>query len=193
MHLTSLCIYCGSNPGLDPGFAATAFSVGEYLASEKITLIYGGGRVGLMGAVADGALAAGGEVIGVIPEFLQAKEIAHPGVTRMEVVGSMHERKTRMADLADAFVAMPGGIGTLEEIFEVFTWTQLGLQAKPCGLLNVQGFYDPMIGMLQRLVAQGFLKPEHLNALVIEPEIAAMLEGLRSYAPVTINKWTQLS
>lgn len=193
MKIQSLCVYCGSSPGLLPAYREVARNFGRLLAERKITLVYGGGNVGLMGAVADGALAAGGKVIGVIPELLVGKELAHRGVTELHEVGSMHERKTLMADLSDAFVALPGGIGTLEEIFEVSTWTQLGFHAKPCGFLNVAGFYDPLFGFLRSLVTQRFLKEDFLASLPMESDPQTLLERLEGYRPAGADKWLDRS
>ena len=159
------------------------------LAREGIGLVYGGGCVGLMGAVVDGALEAGGEVIGVMPEGLQAKEVGHGGLTEMRWVGSMHERKLAMAELADAFVALPGGAGTMEEIFEVFTWTQLGFHRKACGFLNVAGFFEPLLGFLDRMVEERFLNEAHRRMLVVAETGEEMLAGLRTWAPPAVEKW----
>jgi uncharacterized protein (TIGR00730 family) len=166
---------------------ATAF--GRLLATRDIGLVYGGAHVGLMGAAADAALAAGGEVIGVIPEALKKPEVAHRGLSELRVVSSMHERKAQMAELSDAFVALPGGIGTFEELFEVWTWNQLGLYAKPCGVLNVRGFYDRLNEFLDHVVSEGFLKPVHRAALMVESEPEALLAALASYQAPNVPKW----
>jgi len=188
----SVCVYCGSSPGADPAFASAAGEVGRLLAGSGRTLVYGGGRVGLMGAVADAALAAGGRVIGVIPQALVEKEVAHYGLSELRVVGSMHERKALMADLSDGFLALPGGIGTMEEFFEVWTWGQLGLHAKPYGLLNVAGFFDPLLAFLDRLVEQRFVRPEHRAMLLVGGDangLLAEMEVLRTaYAPKWIDR-----
>ena len=155
-----LCVFCGSSSGNDPAYSELAQQLGRVLAQRRIGLVYGGGRVGLMGVLADAALAAGGEVIGVIPQALLDREHGHRGLTQLRVVDSMHARKALMAELADGFVALPGGIGTLEEIFEVWTWAQLGMHQKPCALINVGGFFTPLIGFLDHLVATGFLRAE---------------------------------
>jgi len=189
MKLTTLCVYCGSSFGHLPEYTETATAVGGLLARKGITLVYGGGNVGLMGAVADGALAAGGKVIGVIPEALIAKEVAHQNLTELIAVSSMHERKTKMADLADAFVALPGGIGTMEEIFEVFTWTQLGFHQKPCAFLNVAGFYDPLLTFIDNMVTQDFLKEQHLRYLFVETEMERLLGKLSDYEHEHFDKW----
>lgn len=164
-------------------------ALGRHLAKTGIRLVYGGGRVGLMGAVADGCLAAGGEVVGVIPRALEEKELAHLGATEMHVVESMHERKTRMADLADAFLAMPGGIGTLEEIFEVYTWTQLGFHAKPCGFLDVAGYFAPLTAFLDRMVDERFLREEHREFLFVGTGFAELIGRMEEFDPPDIGKW----
>jgi uncharacterized protein (TIGR00730 family) len=165
--------------------------MGAALAGAGIGLVYGGGRVGLMGALADAALAAGGEVIGVIPEALVAWEVAHQGLSDLRVVGSMHERKALMADLADAFIAMPGGYGTLEELCEVLTWSQLGLHRKPCGLLNVEGYYDPLLALLDHAVAEGFLRREHRALVLQEQEPGRLLALLRDWDAPALRKWIE--
>ena len=160
-----LCVFCGASPGRDPAHLALAARMGRALADRGIGLVYGGGHVGMMGAVADGALSAGGEVIGVIPQALFGPERGHRGLTELRVVGSMHERKALMADLSDGFIALPGGLGTLEELFEVLTWAQLGFHGKPCGLVNEGGFFAPLLGFLDHLVAQGFVSPRSRRLL----------------------------
>ena len=178
-----VCVFCGSRAGTRPAYLEAARAVGEALAARDLGLVYGGSRVGLMGAVADAALAAGGEVVGVIPEFLRAKEIAHGGLTRLHVVGSMHERKALMADLADAFVALPGGYGTLEELLEILTLAQLGLHRKPVALLNVEGYYDPLLALFDQAMREGFLSPA-LRGLILEAtEPAALIEIIRTHQP----------
>ncbi len=190
MDLNSICVYCGSRPGLLPEYREAAFSFGRLLARRRLTLVYGGGKVGLMGALADGAVAENGKVIGVMPRRLIDKEIAHRGIAELHSVQTMHERKTKMADLSDAFVALPGGIGTLEEIFEVYTWTQLNFQAKPCAFLNVAGFYSPLIKFLDHVVAQRFVKPEHYQALIVDDDAEALLGRIKSYQHQHIDKLT---
>lgn len=177
-----LCVFCGSNFGMREVYRASAEAFGALLAERRIELVYGGAQVGLMGALADSVLARGGRVIGVIPEALQAREIAHPGLTDLHVVASMHERKALMASLSDGFVALPGGIGTLEELFEVWTWAQLGLHHKPCALLDVDGFYAGLAAFLDHVVAQGFLKRQQRQALLLESDPAALLELIASRA-----------
>jgi uncharacterized protein (TIGR00730 family) len=187
-----VCVYAGSNPGNDLIYAQAARELADLLAERGIGLVYGGGRVGLMGVLADTALAAGGEVIGVMPQALVDREIAHEGLTELRVVASMHERKALMAELSDAFVAVPGGIGTLEELIEIYTWSQLGIHAKPCGVLNVDGYYDHLAAFLDHAVAAGFLKAEHRAVLSVASEPSELLERLAAYVPRTVAKWTEL-
>src|SRR5277367_1990969 len=189
MKIEALGVYCGSSPGLLPEYKEAATSFGALLAREKIALVYGGGNVGLMGAVADGALQAGGKVIGVIPHALVAKELAHRGVTEFYPVDTMHQRKQKMADLADGFVALPGGIGTMEEIFEMLTWNQLHIHGKPCAFLNVAGYYDALIHFLERMVWQRFLKQAQLDALIVDSDAASLLTKIHAYAPIKSDKW----
>jgi uncharacterized protein (TIGR00730 family) len=184
-----LCVFCGSSTGDAPAYAAAAHALGTTLARRGIGLVYGGASVGLMGAVADAALEAGGEVIGVMPEALAKKELAHAGLTDLRIVGSMHERKALMAELSAGFIALPGGLGTLEELFEVWTWAQLGYHAKPCALLNVAGFYDPLIAFLDGVVAHRFLKPAHRDMLVVAEDSDALLDRLAAYRPPDVGKW----
>jgi hypothetical protein len=188
-HLASVCVFCGSSPGVDPGFVAAAEEVGRLLATQGRRLVYGGGRIGLMGAVADAALAHGGEVIGVIPRALVEKEVAHAGLTELRVVASMHDRKAAMADLADGFLALPGGIGTLEEFFEIWTWGQLGLHHKPFGLLNVAGFFDPLLAFLDQLTEQRFVRAEHRGMLCTRAVAGDLLEEMTAYRPVDVWRW----
>lgn len=184
-----LCVFCGSSPGHDPLYVACARDVGHVLAARGIGLVYGGGGRGMMGAVADGALEAGGEVIGVIPEGLFAREGLHAGLTRTEVVRSMHERKALMADLADGFIALPGGIGTMEELFEIWTWTQIGIHAKPCGLLNVQGFYDGLLAFLDGMVRDGFLIQNHRDIVLVDDEPDRLLRRVLAHEPKVERRW----
>ena len=187
--MKAICVYCGSNTGNRPAYAERATALGQRIAHEGLALIYGGGNVGLMGLAADAALAAGGEVIGVIPEQLVTWEVAHKGLTRLEVVANMHERKMRMFDLSDAFVALPGGFGTLDEMFEMLTWRQLGIGDKPCAFLDVDDFYAPLLQMIDRMVAERFLHPEQRADLWHGQDIGAMLAWMRSYTPATASKW----
>jgi uncharacterized protein (TIGR00730 family) len=185
-----ICVFCGSSPGARPAYAEAAAQVGRLLAGEGIGLVYGGGQVGLMGVLADAVLAEGGEIVGVIPQALVDREIGHPGVADMRVVGSMHERKALMADLADAFVALPGGLGTLEELFEVYTWAQLGLHRKPCGLLDVEDYYAGIADFLTHAVEERFLPEQHRAMLIVEQEPRELLERIRAWEPSTIQpKW----
>nr|WP_300541877.1 TIGR00730 family Rossman fold protein [Maricaulis sp.] len=179
--MKSVCVYCGSNSGQDPAFVAAARAVGETLAGRGVRLVYGGGQVGLMGEMADAALAAGGEVHGVIPEFLALKEIAHMELTQLHVVRSMHARKAKMVELSEGFIALPGGIGTMEELFEVWTWAQLGQHRHPVGLLNVEGYYDELVAFLDKMTGQGFLAPGHRGALFVADTVDKLLDGFDAY------------
>jgi uncharacterized protein (TIGR00730 family) len=184
-----ICVFCGASPGARPEYAEATAELARLLVAEGIGVVYGGGGVGLMGVLAEAVLAEGGEIIGVIPRALLDREIAHRDVD-MRVVASMHERKALMAELADAFVAAPGGIGTLEELFEVYTWAQLGLHQKPCALLNVAGYYDGIADFLAHAVEERFLRVEHLEVLMVEPDARAMIERLREYQPDSVlPKW----
>ena len=187
--LRAICVYCGSNAGASPGYAQHAAMLGSRLAGEGLALVYGGGNVGLMGIVADAALAAGGEVIGVIPQQLVGWEVAHRGLTRLEVVTNMHERKARMFDLSDGFVALPGGFGTLDEMFEMLTWRQLGIGDKPCAFLDVDGFYAPLMAMLDKMVDEKFVHPDQRRDLWHGDRIDAMLTWMLDYQPARADKW----
>ena len=187
--MKSVAVYCGSSTGANPAYAAQARALGAALAAQGLTLVYGGGRVGLMGTIADAVLAGGGRVVGVIPGFLDAKELAHKGCTELHVVGTMHERKLLMADRADAFIAMPGGYGTLEELFEVLTWGQLGLHQKPVGLLNVAGYYDHLLRALDRMRDDQLLRPENRAQLLQDDSPTGLLAQLGSYRPAPVEKW----
>lgn len=189
MTLKRVCVFCGSSPGYAPSYRRLAERLADAMTSRGIALIYGGGRVGLMGILADAVLAGGGHVIGVIPGALVAREVAHLGLPELRVVGSMHERKATMADLADGFVALPGGFGTIEELFEALTWTQLGLHAKRCGLLNVDGFYDPLLELLDNAVTAGFLKEENRQLLDAADEPEALLDALAVPLRPVADKW----
>jgi len=187
--MSSICVYCGSSPGSDPAFLRAAREIGALVAQRGHTLVYGGGNVGLMGEVADAAMATGGRVIGVIPDNLARKELAHEGLTELHVVATMHQRKALMAALADGFLALPGGVGTLEEIIEVFVWTQLGLHAKPCAFLNVNGYYDPLVAFLTHMTDSRFLRAEQLSQLIVAREPSEALERLLSTKPAVVEKW----
>ncbi|NHC06587.1 TIGR00730 family Rossman fold protein [Azonexus fungiphilus] len=192
--MKSICVFCGSNAGNQPIFRAEAEKLGRLLAARGIQLVYGGGNVGLMGAVADACLAAGGTVIGIIPQALVGKEVAgrpvdHRALTRLEIVDSMHTRKARMAELADGFIAMPGGFGTFEEYCEVLTWGQLGFHVKPVGLLNVGGFYDPLLAMFDQAVAAGFLREQNRAMALCDSDSEALLGAMASYRPEAVSKW----
>mgnify|MGYP003503646640 CR=1 FL=1 len=184
-----VCVYCGASRGRDPAYAEAARAIGAAIAKRGLGLVYGGAHVGLMGAVADAALAHGGEVIGVLPRALEARELAHRGLSELHVVDSMHERKARMAELADAFVAMPGGLGTYEELFEIWTWGQLGWHHKPCGLLNAAGFYDKLVAFLDGATDDQFLKPEHRAMLVVDADPDRLLDRFAAYTPPVVTKW----
>lgn len=186
-----MCVFCGSNPGTDPAYAEAAVATGRLFAERGIGLVYGGGSVGLMGRVASAAMEAGGEVVGVIPEFLNRVEVAKPDITRLEVTSSMHERKARMAELSDAFLALPGGIGTFEEVFEAMTWTQLGLHDKPVGLVDVGGFWAPAAALLDRAVADGFLSAGARASVVRAPTAAGVLDRFAGWDRPPLGKWTE--
>lgn len=184
-----IAVYCGSSPGNRPRYADAAFAFGEFLAERGIGVVYGGGRVGLMGRVADGALSRGGEVIGVIPEKLRALELAHHGCTQLEIVDGMHPRKLRMAELADGFVALPGGYGTLDELFEVVTWTQLRYHVKPVGLLDVEGFWQPLVASIDHAVAEGFIREVHRGLIACESDPQALLDAMSRIEVPDLGKW----
>ncbi len=188
-----ICVFSGSSPGAHPDYVRSAEELARALAAQGLGLVYGGASVGLMGALADAMLDAGGEAVGVIPQALVDREIAHPGVADLRVVGSMHERKALMAELADGFVALPGGMGTLEELFEVYTWTQLGLYAKPLGLLDVRAYYAKLVGFLDHAVEERFMIVEHREMLVVEQRAEALLEGFRRWRPPARSKWIDRS
>jgi uncharacterized protein (TIGR00730 family) len=190
--LASVAVYCASSPGADPGFAAAAAGLGRLLAERGIRLVYGGGHVGLMGVVADACLAGGGEVHGVITRALEAKELAHRGLSSLAVVETMHERKQAMADLAGGFVMLPGGFGTLDEFFEVLTWTQLGIHAKPCGVLDVAGFFAPLRDLLEAATRQRFLRPGHRDLVIMDSEPGRLLDRLDEWQPTVVDKWLDL-
>ncbi len=189
--LRRICVYCGSNAGNDPAHRAAAHDLGAFLARSGLGLVYGGGNVGLMGAVADGALSQNGEVIGVIPKSLMEKELGHGGVTELHVVTSMHERKQMMVDLSDGFIALPGGFGTLDELFETLTWLQLSFHDKPVGLLNVGGFFNGLIEFIDHMSRSGFLKPEHARCVLVENDPTRLLAAMETFRPPDLGKWIE--
>jgi len=184
-----VCVFCGSSRGTCGAYAEAAQQLGQALARRRVGLVYGGGHLGLLGALADATMAAGGEGIGVIPQALVAKALAPNGVADMRVVGSMHERKALMAELSDAFITLPGGFGTLEEFFEVLSWAQLGLHGKPCGILNVAGFYDALLAVFDQIVAEAFVRPAHRSLVLVEKDPENLLERLASFRPPQLQKW----
>ena len=188
-----VCVFSGSSPGADIAYRAAATDLGHALADRGIELVYGGAHVGLMGTVADAALEGGGHVIGVIPQSLVDREIAHPDVSDLRIVDSMHERKAQMADLSDAFVALPGGVGTLEELFEVYTWNQLGLHAKPLGLFNVRGYFDGLVRFLDHAVAERFVTEKHRAMLLVDEDLGGLLDGLAGWEAPLQPKWIDRS
>lgn len=190
--LQRVCVYCASNDGARPEYVAAARALGRAIATRGMCVVYGGGRVGLMGALADAALAAGGEVVGVMPHALVQREVAHHGLTALHVVDSMHERKAMLADMSDAFIAMPGGLGTLEEFFETWTWAQLGVHQKPVGLLDVEGYWQPLIRMLEHATTEGFVRGTPQEWLVMEREADDMLDRLATFTPPQMRRWLRL-
>ena len=184
-----IAVYCGSNSGVSEEYAHQAYLLGMILARQGINLICGGGKVGLMKSVADGALENGGNVTGVIPAFLNRTELAHEGLTDMIIVNTMHERKYRMSELCQAFIALPGGYGTMDELFEIITWAQLGLHQKPVGILNTNNFYTSLLNFLDSMSSEGFLKPEHRNLLLASDNVPDLLEMIKAYQPVATGKW----
>lgn len=189
MSLRSICVFCGASKGVNPVYQEAAIALGQTLAANNIRLIYGGGAVGLMGVVADASMAAGGEVIGIIPQSLKNSEIGHQGLTRLEVVNGMHARKARMAELSDAFIALPGGLGTLEELFEVWTWGQLGYHRKPLGLLDINHFYSKLSHFLDHLVDEGFVRAQHRGMLQRSESPQALLQLLNDWQPSAETRW----
>ncbi|MDF5728050.1 MAG: TIGR00730 family Rossman fold protein [Rhizonema sp. PD38] len=189
--MKSIGVFCGSSTGFRPVYREAAQTLGQTLASRDLRLVYGGGNVGLMGIVADAALTAGGEVIGVIPDFLITNEIAHRGLSILHVVGSMHERKTKMAELSDGFIALPGGYGTLDEFCEILTWAQLGLHQKPCGLLNVEGYFDPLLKLFDNAVTEGFLKPTGRSFVLEASDPENLLDVFATYQPTVMKEWIE--
>jgi uncharacterized protein (TIGR00730 family) len=191
--LQSVCVFCGSSTGGNSAYTEAARSLGRTLAEANIRLVFGGGHVGLMGEISNAALAAGGDVIGVIPKFLVERELAHEGLSDLRIVGSMHERKALMSDLSEGFIALPGGTGTLEEFFEVLTWAQLGEHEKPCGLLNVAGYYDPLLTAFDRMVEADFLSESNRALLLVEDDPERMLQRFDHYEPPKTVKWIDRS
>ena len=187
--MKSVAVYCGSNPGLDVVYADQAIALGQAIAARGMRLVFGGGNVGLMGIIADAVLQKSGEVIGIIPQQLMEWEVAHTGLTELEVVSNMHERKMRMFDLSDGFIAMPGGFGTMDEMFEMLTWRQIGIADKPCAFFNVNEFYSPLVQMMDQRVSQGFLHREQRNDLHVGADIDVMLDWMERYEPVKVDKW----
>lgn len=187
--VTAIAVYCGSSYGTNPAYATVATQVGQTLARQGITLVYGGGRAGLMGQVADAALSAGGKVVGIIPERLMNKEAGHLGLTELHVVPDMHVRKSMMIAKADAFITLPGGVGTLEELFEVWAWLQLGFHRKPVGLLNVAGYYDPLLAMMRHTVDQGFMRAENNNQLLADETLDGLLAQMTGFKPMDSDAW----
>jgi len=187
--MRTITVFCGSNAGSRPDYLAAAAELGRVLAQRGLTLVYGGASVGLMGQLADAALAAGGTVVGIIPEALKAKELEHRGLTELHVVDSMHTRKQMMASRGDGFLALPGGVGTLEELFEVWTWAQLGHHHKPCGLLDVGGYYDRLAEFLDHMVVEGFVRREHRSMLMVDTDAGRLLDRFVTYQPPVVKKW----
>lgn len=184
-----ICVFCGSSSGAYPIFKQAAESLGQALVNHQLALVYGGATVGTMGAIADAVMAAGGEVYGVIPRGLFGREVPHHHITQLDIVDSMHERKARMAELADAFITLPGGIGTFEEMFEILTWAQLGIHQKPIGLLNINGFYDKLLDFLDEAVSNGFVKPQHRELLVVKNTPDELVETVKKLRPPLVSKW----
>ena len=191
MKMKRISVFCGSSHGIDDIYEKQAFRLGEILAERKIGLVYGGANIGLMAAVANGALGRGGEVTGVLPGFIAKKGLDHKNLTRLILVNTMHERKTKMNELSDGVIALPGGFGTLEEFFEILTWGQLGLHKKPVGILNIKGYYDPIIDLVANMVEEGFLKDENRKMLLISDDIEVLIDKMEKYEAPTIEKWIQ--
>ncbi len=187
----SVCVYCGSGFGDRPEYREAAFGIGVMLAQRGIRVVYGGAQVGLMGTVADGALSVGGKVVGVIPRVLVEREIQHPGVTDLRVVDTMHTRKQMMVDLSDAFIALPGGFGTMDELFETLTWLQLGVHSKPLGLLDVSGFYEGLVAFVGHMTRSGFVRPQHAESLLVDADPVRLLERMEAFQPPTLGKWIE--
>jgi uncharacterized protein (TIGR00730 family) len=190
--MKAVCVYCGSSFGANPVYSEAAKAFGRALVAANLGLVYGGGKVGLMGVIADTVMAEGGRAIGVIPELLVNKEVGHEGLTELHVVPDMHHRKKMMADLSDAFVALPGGAGTLEELFEVYTWAQLGYHRKPVAALNIGGFYDPLIDLLAHTVSEGFMRRTYFDLLLVDTDPATLIDRLKHYQPATNDKLSEM-
>jgi uncharacterized protein (TIGR00730 family) len=190
--MNAVCVYCGSSTGSSPVYAEAARAFGRALVAADLELVYGGGKVGLMGVIADEVMARGGRAIGVIPELLVDKEVGHNGLSELHIVPDMHHRKKMMADLSDAFVALPGGAGTLEELFEVYTWAQLGYHHKPVAVLNVNGFYDPLIALLKHTIDEGFMRQTYYDLLQVDSDPVALIDKLEHYRPTTKDKWSEM-
>src|SRR5271165_3500226 len=189
MNFRKICVFCGSNLGINPAYRQSAEQLGRVLVAHRIELVYGAGNIGLMGILADSVLSVGGRAIGVIPESLMAREVGHLGLTDLRIVKSMHERKALMSDLSDGFIAMPGGFGTFEEFCEVLTWSQLGIQSKPCGLLNIDGYYDSLLRLFDHAVREGFLRKENRQLVLEDRDPEQLLEKLSGFVPVAADKW----
>ena len=189
MNFRRICVFCGSNLGINPAYRQGAEKLGRLLAGRRIELVYGGGNIGLMGVLADTVLQAHGRVIGVIPESLMVKEVGHQGLTELRIVKSMHERKALMSDLSDGFIALPGGFGTFEEFCEMVTWSQLGIHSKPCGLLNVEGYYDPLLAQFDHAVREGFLREDNRLLVIEDADAEKLLRKLSQFRPAAIAKW----
>lgn len=189
IKLESICVFCGSSEGNDIGIIEAAHALGETLAKNDITLVYGAAKIGVMGQVAKGAMIHKGNVVGVIPEFLKVKEVVHHGLNELITTANMHERKMKMQELSDGFIALPGGFGTLEELFEIITWSQLGLHQKPIGVLNINGFYDHLLGLLEHMVKKGFLKMENYELLLVDDHIEGLIEKMKNFKPTQVPKW----
>lgn len=193
LSLRNICVFCGSVTGNHASYAGAARGLGATLVDQGIHLVYGGAKVGLMGIIADSVLDAGGHVIGVLPAVLASKEVAHPRLDELRLVNSMHERKDLMAELSDAFIGLPGGLGTLDELLEMLTWNQLGIHKKPCGLLNVDGYFDPLLSMLDRAVESGFLWSEHRAMMLVDADPTRLVAKLRAYEPPNVERWVKPS
>ncbi|OHX11762.1 TIGR00730 family Rossman fold protein [Chromobacterium sphagni] len=191
--IKAICLFCGSNKGAKPEYEAAARDFGRTLAEQGVTLVYGAGKVGLMGVAADAALAAGGRVVGVIPEFLKAKEVAHLGLSELHVTETMHQRKALMAELSDGFIALPGGFGTFDELFEILTWAQLSVHDKPVGVLDAAGFFQPLRALAQHAVAEGFVPPGNMDLFRIDASLQSILDWMRAYQPQPVAKWLELA